>query len=428
MSTLQLSDLVDELTLVNQERKRPLELDEAIIEPPVLTLTMDGANTLTITVADAERKLLRSPLIQHRSWAEVDGCRFELAGLNKSGDQVTLTFEDGIAAALRRRTKPLSVPAGKTTRREFGIRLLREADVPYAVDPTKRSPVARVLERSSAGEKSNSWDVLGEVAEDVRWRRFSDGRRLILGGDDWLFDRDKDPLRIREYTGPVQTINFDLTVGKRASEAAVEVDAKLWALRPGSVCRMGDDMGPAEGKWLVSEFVRPLTSTRGSVKLVRGRHALKEPKQKGPGEQGDRDFVPTPNGSPGAGAGNSARERMVRFALAQRGKAYVWGASGPSSFDCSGLVQAASRAGGRQLTKPSASQWATCVNANKNVPVATALRTRGALLFRIGVGEYNHVAISLGNGSTIEARGSAYGVNVFGGAGTRGWTGGALWL
>ncbi|NHA02045.1 C40 family peptidase [Nocardioides sp. W3-2-3] len=120
---------------------------------------------------------------------------------------------------------------------------------------------------------------------------------------------------------------------------------------------------------------------------------------------------------------------MVNFALRQRGKPYVWGGSGPSGYDCSGLVQEATRAGGNTLGKPSRSQWQTCVSRGKTIGVRDALHTRGALLFRIGVGEYDHVAISLGDGQhTVEAMGSAYGCGVFGGANTRTWTGGAIWL
>ena len=38
-------------------------------------------------------------------------------------------------------------------------------------------------------------------------------------------------------------------------------------------------------------------------------------------------------------AAPSAAARVVRIALAQRGKRYAFGASGPSAFDCSGLVR-----------------------------------------------------------------------------------------
>lgn len=423
------ADVLDRFRLVNHRRDRNLLLAEALSGPPMMTLTMDGASTLEVPISDADRKILRTELIEYRSWAEVDDIRFELVRLRKQGNRFTLEFEDSIAAALRRRRKPLSVPAGSTTRREFGIRLAREADVPYSIDPEKRPKVSRVLERSASGQDSDSWTVLGEMAEEIRWRRFSNTRRLILGSDDWLLARDDNPVRLREHRGGVHDIDFDLDVGKRASTATLKVDAKLWRLRPGDVARLDDDMGPARGRWLVREVRGPVTSTLTDVTLTRARHVLKEPKKHGDGDRGDPDYTPhTPGSRAGAKAANAARERMVRYALDQNGKAYVWGGNGPSGYDCSGLVQEASRAAGRALPKPSATQWERCRAAGKAIPISTALRTRGALLFRIGVADYNHVAISLGNGSTIEARGSGYGVGIFGGAASRGWTGAALWL
>ena len=63
-----------------------------------------------------------------------------------------------------------------------------------------------------------------------------------------------------------------------------------------------------------------------------------------------------------------------------------------------------------------------CRNAGTLISVDEGVRTLGALLFRIDEGPSNdHVAISLGNGTTIEARGRAFGVNVFD-AKNRGWT------
>lgn len=422
--------LLAELTLVG--RAKSMDLVEAITEPPTLTRTIDGASTLEVVVKDTRRKLLKSGIFDTRSFAAVDDIHFELVAVTKAGDRVTMTFEDAIVAALRRKRDQLSVPAGSTTRAEFAQRLAKEARVPIDVDPAKRGIVHSVLERSAGGEESDSWTVLGEVAEAVQWRRFSTGRRLVFGGDQWLMDRGASGWTVREHTGPVHHVDFDLDVGKRASEASFDVDARRWAVWPGRAVEL-KDLGPADGKWLVAEFTRQLTRERATVRLVRAQHVLKEPPpapKAAPGsEQGDQDFLPGQGGSAaGTTAGNAAREQMTQWALAQAGKPYVWGASGPGSFDCSGLVQEATRAAGKTLGKPSATQWATCVAAGRAVSVQTALATRGALLFRVGAGDYNHVAISLGNGSTIEAMGTAYGVLVAGGAATRGWTGGAVWM
>ncbi len=50
--------------------------------------------------------------------------------------------------------------------------------------------------------------------------------------------------------------------------------------------------------------------------------------------------------SPSAVTAPSAALRVVRVAEAQRGKRYAYGASGPSAFDCSGLVRYAYRLAG----------------------------------------------------------------------------------
>ncbi|MET9653884.1 NlpC/P60 family protein [Streptomyces sp. NPDC006460] len=50
-------------------------------------------------------------------------------------------------------------------------------------------------------------------------------------------------------------------------------------------------------------------------------------------------------------------KKAVRFATAQIGKPYVWGAEGPGSYDCSGLTQSAWIAAGRPIPRTSQEQW-----------------------------------------------------------------------
>lgn len=428
MSTL------DRMKLIIPDQKSSLLLQDAIVGRPELTLTTDGASTLRITVEDRDRKLASSEAFTSRSWATLEdlGINFELAQATKTGHQVALTFEDAIAAALRKETKRRRWAAGAATRREIIIQLARGAQAKYSVDPDKRKPVQSVVKRD---RDNNSWDLSGTLASDIQWRRFSNGKQLIAGGDDWLLERGgRKPHEITENTGPWGSVDYDLDTGKRASTATVTVDAEQGAILAGDGARIRDDYPATAGLWIITEYRQDLGAPTATLTLGRKQHTLKEPKRtsSAAGDPGEDNYLPDRGGDAGTNGpsttgANPAREKMVAFALAQQGDAYGWGAKGPNAWDCSGLVSGATAAAGKPLGGASATQWATCQAQGRAISVADALRTRGALLFRMGE-PYNHVAISLGNGSTIEAMGTAYGVLVAGGAATRGWTGAALWL
>lgn len=114
-------------------------------------------------------------------------------------------------------------------------------------------------------------------------------------------------------------------------------------------------------------------------------------------------------------------------ALSQSGKPYLMGAEAalddpdPATLDCSELVEWAAHRAGVQVADGSWLQYLDAKEQGNLVPVEQALRTPGALLFsfseepRRGGGrpDQAHVAISLGDGRTIEARGRSYGVGSF---------------
>ena len=115
--------------------------------------------------------------------------------------------------------------------------------------------------------------------------------------------------------------------------------------------------------------------------------------------------------TPATAAASSSAEAMVRAALAQDGKDYVYGVevkasnSKPTAFDCSELVEwAVSQAGG-SIPDGSQNQRHHCQKHKTTLPVEKALKTRGALLFTD-----IHVAISLGDGRVIEAANAKKGV------------------
>lgn len=99
--------------------------------------------------------------------------------------------------------------------------------------------------------------------------------------------------------------------------------------------------------------------------------------------------------------GSESAEAAVAAALTQLGKPYVWGATGPDSYDCSGLTQWAYAQTGVVLPRTSRQQW----NAGPHPPL-NDLR-RGDLIF---YGDdaadpltIYHVAMYVGEGLMIEA-------------------------
>ncbi|MEU6554040.1 NlpC/P60 family protein [Streptomyces sp. NPDC046915] len=87
--------------------------------------------------------------------------------------------------------------------------------------------------------------------------------------------------------------------------------------------------------------------------------------------------------------------KAIAFARAQIGKPYVWGATGPGSYDCSGLTQAAWRAAGVSLPRTTYDQ----VNAGTTVSLANA--QPGDLVFFYD--DVSHVGVYIGNGMMIHA-------------------------
>ena len=85
------------------------------------------------------------------------------------------------------------------------------------------------------------------------------------------------------------------------------------------------------------------------------------------------------------------------------GCSYVWGATGPDSFDCSGLVSYVFSSYGISVPRTAADQY----YGGTQIDVSTAVSTPGALIFYHGLG---HVAISLGDGSVVHASNSNTGV------------------
>src|SRR6266702_1458627 len=109
----------------------------------------------------------------------------------------------------------------------------------------------------------------------------------------------------------------------------------------------------------------------------------------GPGGSGSSGTPPPYKGPTGTQA-----EKAVAFAYAQIGKPYVFGASGPESYDCSGLTMASWAAAGISIPRTSYEQWASLPH------VPTSQLQPGDILVFNGAG---HVGIYVGGGQLVDA-------------------------
>lgn len=95
------------------------------------------------------------------------------------------------------------------------------------------------------------------------------------------------------------------------------------------------------------------------------------------------------------GSQSTKAEKALAFARAQIGKPYVWGATGPSSYDCSGLTQAAWKAAGVDLPRT------TWEQVKVGQRVATKDLQPGDLVFFFD--DISHVGMYIGGGKMIHA-------------------------
>ena len=117
-----------------------------------------------------------------------------------------------------------------------------------------------------------------------------------------------------------------------------------------------------------------------------------------------KECVPAAEAGPGPATAlpPGVARTAIEFATAETGKPYVWGATGPSSYDCSGLMLRAYQRAGIVLPRVSRDQY----HAGAHVAVEQA--QPGDLLFwaydRSDPETIHHVAMYLGNGQMMEAQ------------------------
>ena len=160
---------------------------------------------------------------------------------------------------------------------------------------------------------------------------------------------------------------------------------------------------PARNALVVSAPPDNVASLAARIKAVLPKGASVEPLVTEVTRPGGPPPVGTIPGTSAVGGAMTAAQltAALKAAESRRGLPYVWGAAGPSSFDCSGLVEWAFAQAGVSMPRVAADQART----GPSVPV-TQLQPGDLLFYHTDPtdpGYISHVAIYLGNGWMIQA-------------------------
>lgn len=270
----------------------------------------------------------------------------------------------------------------------------------------------------SEAEYPSAWTTVLRLAKELGKWCFISGRRIIFGSARFSMAwAAPAPVYLGWDKAPPeeQMVDIPTTVRATIAERVMTLQvkcrvphARAGLFRPGVPVNVYGVMGTSATRdqphlMMVTDIEHVLaTDTDGAdVTLIEPVDPPPHP----PGSTNDPNKNPATAGAAGisGGGADGQVETFVRNALSQTGKAYVYGAQpsatdpNPRAFDCSALVQwASTRAGIAGVPRTAAAQHGDC----DLISADTAIATRGALLFPA---DLSHVAISLGNGSTIEA-------------------------
>ncbi|MFF8979342.1 NlpC/P60 family protein [Streptomyces cellulosae] len=252
--------------------------------------------------------------------------------------------------------------------------------------------------RTGAGMPDTATFLLAETPQDIFDQRQVLDRmtgRQKAAVDDYVTQQTETMKKRQEATESLQTLTEtqgDLktakaTVQKKLADAR-ELLSKLTA--------------EEKARLAAIEKRKQEAAARKAAELAR-QQAEQEQAREEAAQQGGGTSEGTGSGSgsgstetpPADSSYGTKAEKALAFARAQIGKPYVWGATGPGSYDCSGLTQAAWKAAGVSLPRTTYDQ----VNAGTTVPVSQA--QPGDLVFFYD--DVTHVGLYIGNGMMIHA-------------------------
>ena len=197
--------------------------------------------------------------------------------------------------------------------------------------------------------------------------------------------------RLDTLRGQQETITESL----KADRAAKEKLAKEYEAKEAEAQQVYDRLSAEE-----QERLRKLEEQRQQEEAAREQATRESPSPTPSPSTGAGDKSDPPPSSSGGGSGRA--QQAVSYALAQVGKGYVMGTTGPSTFDCSGLMYAAYKQVGISLPRTSQTQISAGTSVSKG-----DLQPGDLVFYYSGI---THVGMYIGNGQIVHAANPRSGV------------------
>ncbi|MBU6532673.1 C40 family peptidase [Streptomyces mayonensis] len=206
--------------------------------------------------------------------------------------------------------------------------------------------------------------------------------------DDYVTQQSETMKKRREATASLDTLTDSQNDLKTAKST---VQKKLATARE----LLSELTAEEKARLAAIEKKKQEEAARKAAELAKQQEAERKQQEEAAQQQESGSSSGSPESSaPGSSNGTKA-EKALAFAQAQIGKPYVWGATGPGSYDCSGLTQGAWKAAGVTLPRTTYDQ----VNAGTTVSVSQA--QPGDLVFFYD--DISHVGLYIGDGKMIHA-------------------------
>lgn len=239
-----------------------------------------------------------------------------------------------------------------------------------ADDPQGYFSQSHVMERLTVKQKKAVEDFKEQQREASKKR--AKAAKSLSGLTEAQKQLAKDKKTVQTKLSQARTLLSELTAEEKARLAAIEKKKQEEARRK------------------AAEAERKAEEERKQREAA-ARKAAQEEEQ----PQQEEEQPPPSTAQPTDDSYAAKAEKVIEFAKGELGKPYVWGATGPNSYDCSGFTQAAWRAAGVELPRVTYDQ------VNVGTKVAKSDMKPGDLIFFYD--DISHVGIYVGGGQMIHA-------------------------